>query len=316
MKKLVVILAAALLATGIVTAQLWLQLRDARAQDATLQARVTALEATQLAASRLSGLPASAPVPEATPADLKTTDAPRPERTAERTAAAIKGIRELISSPDAQEMRRTRLRMALPQRYPDLGKELRLSPEEENKLFDLLASQQSGQVSDLLNAAGGGTTAQEMQSKAQEKRQANDAELSAMLGSKYPQWQNYQETLPTRQQVNQLQAMLGSGSNSLSDAQAKPLITALAAEKARISQESANSPASNPQEFMAQREQRTADSNRRLLAVAATQLNTEQLNDYKRMLDQEQNTARMLGSFMGRQGRAAGQAGAAAGTPR
>jgi hypothetical protein len=71
-----------------------------------------------------------------------------------------------------------------------------------------------------------------------------------------------------------------------------------------------------PGNVMQQRLQGATESSQRLLNVAATQLNPQQLDGYKKMLDQQQNTARMAERFMGRLGGAAGQAGAATGTPR
>jgi hypothetical protein len=307
MKKMVGFLAASLLTIGIVVA-LWLQLRDSRAQIAALQERVTALEKTRQSAFRFALPPAPATDTTTASGDSKG-GAPQPtQQRAERVAALrerSQGLRQMISSPEVQEMARSTIRMRLPQQYPDIGKELHLSPEEVEKLFDLLAKQQSGQLTTALSASD--------PQAAQQKRQENEAELTAMLGGRYSQWQTYQETLPTRRQVNQLQTMLGASGNTLSDTQTNPLITALASEQKRIDQEMQ---ARYPGNVLQQRLQGATESSQRLLNVAATQLNPQQLDGYKKMLDQQQNTARMAERFMGRLGGAAGQARAAAGTPR
>ncbi len=84
-----------------------------------------------------------------------------------------------------------------------------------------------------------------------------------MLGSKVPQWQEYQRTLPFRRQVNQLQATLGD-ENALSASQSKALMTALDAERTRIQEDSRNAPrppAGTGQNNMEQQMQRELEAN-------------------------------------------------------
>jgi len=207
-------------------------------------------------------------------------------------------------------MLRSQLRMMLPVQYPDLGKALGLSPAELEKFYDLLVKQQLEQASGQLALLGGGGNPspdeiQEAQRTARAREQANAAEMSAMLGSKYPQWQEYQSTLTVRQQVSQLQASLGAAGSSLSDSQSQRLIKALAAEQTRITEESRSAPtttARTRQEMLEQELDRLSETNRRLVNVASAHLDSQQLDSYRKMLEQRERLKRTVIGALGQAG--------------
>ena len=315
MNKLVMVLVIAVLTLAVGEVYLWKGLGEARQQNAELQANIKQMEGagqSLLSAFTRQTRPAAADAPTTdTPATPGAARQPAAGRAA--AAALISGIRETMSSPEGQEMARAQARRFLPQRYPGLGKALNLTPDQENKLFDLLARQQADQSANTLALLTGGGARdpgaiQEMQRQRQELQQANSSEVAAMLGSKYPQYQEYQESLPQRQQVTQLQTLLSSSGNALSDAQADSLTTALAAEQRRISQESGSATGLTVE----QRLQRNADNNQRLVNAASAHLNSQQLDSYQKMLDQQQNMGnallRGLGGLAGARGQAGGTA--------
>jgi len=320
MNKLVVILGVALVTVGVGLVYVLQQLGELRNQNGELQARVTALES---APNPLASLFTPRSAPAANAGDIPTSDAPttpgqaRPAARAAAANALLAGIQEMVSSPEGKQMALAQTRSRLQQRYPDLAKVLNLSPEEANKLLDLIARQQMDLAGDSLNMLTGANREgglQALQGQVQASRQASDAELAAMLGNKYPQWQEYQKSLPTREQVTRLQTVLGTSGNTLSDTQSNALITALAAEQQRISQESASAGTQTPE----QRQQRTADNNRRLVNTASGHLNAQQLESYKNMLDQQQNITQLLrglGAGQRRSGAAGTGAQAPAGAP-
>jgi hypothetical protein len=214
--------------------------------------------------------------------------------------------KEMLSTKAGQDMTRSLLRNVLVQQYPDLGKELGLTPEQVNEFFDLATRQQMELSADSMDLVAGGASPeamQELQRKTQEKQQANEAEIAAMLGSKYPQFQEYQGTTAARQQVNQLQTALGSsGITSLTDSQKQGLITALGAEQKRITQENLNAPAGaqrGNQNYLEQQLEQNADKNRRMVDAASAYLNSQQLDSYKKMLDQQQEMISGLARAMG-----------------
>jgi hypothetical protein len=323
MNKLMVMLAVTFLTTGLVAALLWQQTQDERDANAALQARVSALEAALPTASApLAPAPATAAVTAETPA----TPTPGEAFPAEQAEAMAANLSQMMTTPEGREMMRAQARMNMSRLFPHLGAELGMSPAELDKFYDLLAKQQADMMVDSMMASAdpgrdsGATQEFRQPSRQMERQRANGAEIEAALGTKFPQWLSYQQTLPLRQQVAQLQSQLGDG-DALSDAQARSLVTTLAAEKARIDQEQQRSgpplPPSGTREqyreqFQAQQQQRRADSNRRLLEVAAAHLTPQQVASYRRLLDQEQEMERMLMRSMEAQRPVQGQGGPAA----
>jgi hypothetical protein len=320
MKKLVAVLCIAVAGLGFAAIYLLQQLNDERRQNADLQARVTTLEsAQQAAAATLANQPALAPAPaQQAVAPIPGSAAPpaTPAATQRPNAGALAGVaKEVLGSPEGRAMVQPMLVAAIRQQYPDLGKELGLSKEEEDKLFDTMIKQQLDLSSESMNLLTGDNLTpeamQEMERKAREKQQANQAELAAMLGSKYPKFEEYQGTMAARQQVSQLNNVLGASGGALSDTQSKQLIAALAAEQKRITQETNANPlpaGRTRQEMLDQQLQRTADNNRRLADAASAYLTTSQLDSYRKMQEQQLALARRVIGAMGGQG-APGQAG-------
>jgi hypothetical protein len=308
MKKLVALLAITLITVGAGTIYLWRQLDAERVVNADLQARLKAMESMQqsfAAAFATRAQPATStadPQAAAAPAD------PARQAAARRPMEAIiSRARENLATPQGQQAVSGILRSILPRALPDLAKELNLSPAEAEKLMELLAKQQNAQIGQL---AGGGSV-QDMIANAEQIRQANEAEIAAQLGGKYPQWQEYQATLPMRQQVNQLQTTLSATGNQLSDSQTKPLIAALSAEQKRITEDSRNvtaAPGATPQERRDQRQQRTAESNRRMVEAASPYMNAQQLDAYKASLQRQNSVQGLQGLLGGSQRGAAAQA--------
>jgi hypothetical protein len=305
MKALAGLLAAATLAVSVTAVLLWQQLHDTRALTAQLRERVTALQAGQLAAAMAPAATATA-VPPVTAAAGVAGQAPAaapaqavaPDKRA--NGGLVEGISQMLASPEGKELILTQARMFLPRMYPDVAKALGLTPAEEEKFFDMLARQQAEASSDTLGALGGGTpdraTQEELQRKAMARQQANQAELTALLGGRVTQWQEYQASLPARRQVSELQTSLGTG-KTLSDAQSSSLIAAINAEQTRIQQDRRNEPRPAPgtqQNFAEAQLQRVTESNRRLLAAATPHLDPEQLASYRRMLEQEEAVTRMM----------------------
>lgn len=313
MKKLVVALAIGMIALGGGAIHLWRHLDAGRQQIADLQARLKGTEAALQASAAANAAAIARPVPAVANSSAEPP-APPPRVAAASTASArVEGMIQQMTSPEGRDVRRGQLRMRLPQQYPDIGKWLNLSRDEENKLLDLIARQQSEESDAALNPANRNVPTAERIRDIQARRQANDAELSALLGNKYAKFQEYQQTLPVHRQVSQLQAMLGSGADGMNDSQSRSLSTALVAEQLRINQERSGAPPATPgrtlQESMQEQQRRTAENNRRLLEVASSQLNAQQLAGYRSMIEQqEKSSSTMLRMLTDAEGRAAAAA--------
>jgi hypothetical protein len=314
MKKLVPVLMVVLAAVTLAAVYLWQELRDVRTQTSELRSQLAGLQSAQLAAAAapvtaspadLQSIVAPVTAPESAPiaaGALPATAAPAEKKTSDALASFAQ---QLLGTPEGQEMLKAQLRATLPMQYPDLGKELGLSPAETDKLFDILVKQQVSAAGIGLNVLGGNGTQdaaamRETQRQVQEIQRANQAELASALGDRMPKYEEYQKTLPLRRQVTQLQSALGTGNNALSDAQGKQLIAALAAEQKQIQLERSIAPVQpqqgprDRQAVVEQQLQRAAEENRRMIDAARTQLNPQQLASYTQMLEQQQNLQRTL----------------------
>jgi hypothetical protein len=302
-KKLVVILTTALILLGGAAIHFWRHLDASRQQTADLQAQLEAMKAARQAAeaSFAAQLKAAMNRPAAAAAAAIATPAAPPPANPAQVVARAEGLatalREQMASPEAQARTRATRRALMVQQYPDIGKELNLSEQEVSKFFDLLAQQETNLAADVL---GGGPTdpasLQARMAKRQADQLANEAELKTTLGSKYPQWQEYKETLPTRRQVTDLRAVLSASGSSLSDAQARPLITALAAEQKRIEQEARESAMSGNRPALPMLQQYSPENTKRVVDAAAPYLNPQQLESFRQMREREANSRRAMQS--------------------
>ncbi len=188
------------------------------------------------------------------------------------------------------------LRASIAQNYPGLAKELGLTPEQAGKLFDLMTKNQLASLGDSLPDGTDEATVRAAASARQENARKQDAEVASLLGdAKYQQFKDYQQTLGARQQVSRLSSALESSGEPLGEQQQQQLITALAADQKRQVEEArqvARPAASGPRDQLAMMEdslQRTEENNRRTLDAASSYLNSEQLDAFRKM--QNQNLA-------------------------
>ena len=297
MKIIVSILSIALVGLGGGAIHLWRELESSHQQIADLQARLdAATAAAEALAVKLPPPVASAAIPDqpGTTEPPATRDAPAstpaPAPAIDESVAAL---REMIASPENRARTSKLMRAMLPTQYPDVGKVLGLSPEQVEQLFDLLARQQDEQSNLFRDRPEDPAAMQATAQKALAQRQASEAELASMLGSKYPQWQQYQQELPTRRQVSDLGTALNAGGMPLSDAQSKPLIAALVVEQKRISQEAAAT-AQRGTGISAAMSRYTPENNQRMLDAASAYLTPQQLQAYQQMLERQGNMERSL----------------------
>jgi hypothetical protein len=216
--------------------------------------------------------------------------------------ALMEGISKVLATQEGKDMIMAQLRMMLPQQFPDLAKEMGFSKAEEEKFFDMLVRHQAALTGDALGAMSGGgmdrAQQQELQRKMRELQQTQQAELNTTLGSKLPLWLEYQRTLPLRQQVNTLQGVLGEG-NALTASQSKSLMTTLAAEQGRIQEDRRNAPrpapgTAPPGNPIEEQVRRATEDNARLVTAASSQLSPQQLESYRKMLQQQLDTQQRI----------------------
>ncbi len=200
----------------------------------------------------------------------------------DEASAFLEAMRRQQNDPKNADILRAQRRKSLPSSYPNLGRWLELTDEQESSLFDLLARQEEVQRTK-------GTKGFDP-----DVLRTHEAELAAMLGNKYPLLQQYQLTMPLHRQISQLQSRLASSADRLGDAQAMALTTALVTEQLRLNREREPfKPSMNPQEYMQVQRER-AREHKRLLEIAASELNPRQLESYRALIHDEEERATAL----------------------
>lgn len=266
MGKSVVALVVSTLACGSASAYLWSELRMEREQAAVLQARVAELERvrTPAPAARVARqqFPPTAPQ-RAEPNQPQTqTKRPEPGLPASFTAVSAAGVpvaglsrpgqmdpemrrrmqqsmdqqRRLLQDPEYRELMRQQQKDGMQHMYGDLESMLGLSREEADRVLDVLAEQQLRSMEQQRPWTMDGSrpdeaTIREQQRVFADMKRKNDAELEQVLGSKYGEWESYQQSMGARSQVTQLRQVLATSDEPLRQDQIKPLVAAIAREQ-------------------------------------------------------------------------------------
>lgn len=249
-----------------VAANLWHELRAERQLTADLRSQVGgsrnagpgpvataaprpagAADLTAVTRQEGAALPAPQPVPLPLPA-------------LNESVTVYPAQRNLMNDPEYRTARLAQQRMRLKRIYTQVGEELDLSDTETERLFDILAEQQAG------------------------GRGGSEEALRALLGpGRQTRWQEYQQTLSARGRATEMTAMLATSGHPLTDAQLRPLTSALIAEEKYVRQQQSTlpRPALMTPETRAQLREdevnRQEESNRRYLEAATPYMSPQQL---------------------------------------
>ena len=253
MNKAIFALGFTTLAFGATTFHYRDQARVQRDAADALQARVHELE-------NVPAAPPPPPEPIAAVADASSAIAPAPppplSATPPRTVAGFAVVpgpqvpvagytmrmdhnRELLENPEYREAMRAQQRIMLLDRYPDLAKAMHLSPDQQERLLDLLADQQMKAMTNMPPFRPDGTppdenAVREFQQRMTKQQQDNQGELTALLGSSgMEQWKDYQNSLGARMQVRQMTSTFEATGDPLREDQAQALVAAITAENQR-----------------------------------------------------------------------------------
>jgi hypothetical protein len=294
MNKLATALGALLVAIGIAAIFLWQEVRAQRAQNAAGMTHLAALESRHPdpAAQPDHGSPTATAQVAVTTANAGQAPAPRDPSASRGVNPLLAQVAQMRNSPEGQEYQRIMLRQRLDEEYADVAKQMNLSPDKVAKLLDLLVKRRMDLAADSSSQQSRGP--QDRAARAEltriraERERAFEAELKYLLGDSYPKWPEYQSAAAERQQEGyirmakeDLRHAISSGNSPLTDAQFAYLDSAITAEQNRIDQESRGM-------NMQQQLQRLPETNRRLVEVAAAHLNPQQLDRYRRYLEQQQ----------------------------
>ncbi|HUR60513.1 MAG TPA: hypothetical protein VM029_22525 [Opitutaceae bacterium] len=145
----------------------------------------------------------------------------------------INALRDLMSKPEVQALVTAQQKSAMEVRYAALFKNLNLSPEQTEKLKTLLAERQATPL-DVMEAArtqgiDQRDNPQAFRKMVQDARNEVDLSIKSLLGeSGFAQLQTFDQTMPQRTVVNELQQRLSYTNTPLNAAQGEQLVQILA----------------------------------------------------------------------------------------
>jgi len=284
MKSSALGLAIAAIAFGASTIYLSVQLKDERAQAdkavesmAALNARIAELEKTREQRFAMSGEFGGVALAQG---GIAMGPPPPPAEKGETETEVAEAVTIGAPPPRSEafeKMMRTNVRANNKRMYADIGEKLGLSKEDAIRLIDMLTDQQVGNFG---NMRGTNVDAAERRSLMDEARRDNQAEIENFLGaSKAAALREYQETIPSRMEVEQMARQLEGADAPLSDEQQKRMVAALVEERKRIPMPQFSNSAT-PEEYTKAYTDWQSDYNERVNDQARGILNTEQMTAY------------------------------------
>lgn len=326
MKHIVLLLATTTVALAGTSAYYWQEVREERAQNETILARVARLETQLQNVPRVVPDPPPPPVAAALPEVAASPMAP-PPRLASRTGASAEPTfhrmdpaifmareREMMKDPEYRALRIEQHKMGLAQMYSDVGTSLGLSPEQVDQLLGILAAHQLDSAAPFFPGEDATEARRsEWSRKVKESQRKQEADIRNLLGdAKYQEWQDYQGSMGARMQVRSLRSMLEGTSEPLREEQYQSLVGAFADVQpnpdfdanSEFFKNRAPGPLSQSEQLalMEQNLERTAQHNRRMRDAAAPYLTTAQLERYDKMLKQQLEMERLNVRMMREQG--------------
>ncbi len=285
MQRSTVIFAATTAVVGIISVQLWQELDDERFKSRNLQLCSVQLRVMQ---KRLKATgPQQTGGSQDLAAGLSLTGQKFPSTASISLRDGVSldnNTRELMKDPDYREGWELSARALVAQSYPDLAREMYLTPEQADQLLDLLTKRQMASTAVGPLAGVDDAAAMETQAAREAGARDQDDKIAALLGaSKQQQWKEYQQTLGARRQVAQLQTILEPTSQVLDDRQQMQLMTTLATEETRVVAEARQSRSARSMVFgdqvamMEEVLQREEERTRRILSGASSYLSAQQL---------------------------------------
>ncbi len=142
----------------------------------------------------------------------------------------LNAMRDLMAKPEVQALINVQQKAAIEARYAALFKSLNLTADQADKVKTLLADRQTT-AQDVMNAAReqGVRDPSQIRSLMADAQGDLNTSLKSVLGDAgFGQLQTYEQTMPQRNVVTQLQSLLSTGDTPLTTAQADQLVQVLA----------------------------------------------------------------------------------------
>jgi hypothetical protein len=297
-RSLVNLSAVLLVLSGMVTANLWRELRSAREVSAALRVELGGLRAGRVAADTS---PATAsPAPQERLEVSATATSPAASSAAIVWNAGV-AQQSSLTNAEIRALRLATLRSSIAQSYPGLAETLGLTAEEADQIFDLLAEHQMAMATQLTavqseDGSASETAVLEMRDSRQAlRRQLGDSIRDLLGDARYAEWQAYQPTRPIRMQAKQYATALAQAHAPLDDVQLRAFEAALIEEHRSLQQDTValarQVDLANPQSQQRASEalrSRRAESSQRVLTAASSQLTAQQISMLRPLLERQE----------------------------
>jgi len=143
-------------------------------------------------------------------------------------------LSKMMEDPETRKLVREQQRMMLDQLYRPLFKQLGLTSDEATQFKDLLADNMMKGTEKAASLLSGGTVTNraEMAAAMTAEQKGFEEQLRSFLGeTRYEQYQDYQQTVGERTQLNQFRQQFSGGDASITDAQSEQLLALMREEK-------------------------------------------------------------------------------------
>ncbi len=299
MRKSVLALSIALLASSATAMWLWRELHAEQARNNELRTRI------QVEARRGEPLRnADVVSPAQQQAQIAAPVSTSPVRT-ESPTPHVRGTQEewdayqrrLMKNPKYREARRAERRVQLSDRRDDAIRLLGFTPDEADAVIEHWLDQEMRQHAEpapVVDVSQEGL--RQLRDKNDAVERERQSELRRILGEeKRARWQGYLESLPSRARVEQLRTQL-TGADALREDQLEPLISALHTERAQYRRELSEfrdtlSWQGEARDTWQQYEQRQVEllkaANERAHVTAAWVLSRDQLRQFDALLQRD-----------------------------
>jgi hypothetical protein len=282
-------LGVALLAVSAVAFHLWRELQEGREQTAALASKLQEPQYPTAASPTLTPTNSGSLADQSLQASTETKPSESPDNSAiVPKALDAEAIRTQLESPEGMALRKATMRRMQGDLYPDVDQALDLTTAEADELLKLLADQRLRGSTPVGNNPA---SPRDRETESRKAREAEEAELQALLGSKYPKWQEYKQIADAWRQRRDLRTALDAAGIPLTQTQDRALIGALSAAQRSINQ---NRSSDTPGNSMGQSGRYSPENRQRMLDAAAAYLSPQQLDGYQALLERKATTEQRL----------------------
>lgn len=204
-------------------------------------------------------------------------------------------VDKMMKDPAMRDFMKDQQKAVINQMYAGLFKEMKLTPDEREKLKSILIESQMKNVELAQGMFGDGKTgvAVEVGQQITDATKQTEGEIKTLLGDeRFGQYENYQKTMGERMQLDQFKTQLSSEA-PLSEEQTKQLLELMQSEKAAVPMTTPTPPTSGvvtemfTAEVLDQQLKWAEDYNRRVLEGAGKILTPDQLKQYQAFQEQQ-----------------------------